>query len=66
MHLDQAKVWGKREGTDGKGAVIYQIDNLSEVDFHAALLEVRISVRVMNEFRQFPLTHLRGSIPENE
>ena len=56
----------KRERANGKGIATYQINNLPEVDLHTALLEVRIPVRVVDELRQFPLTHLRGSIPENE
>ena len=45
---------------------IYQINDLPEVDLHAALLEVRIPVRVVDEFRQFPLAHLRSSIAKDE
>jgi hypothetical protein len=57
---------GKREDRDDKGIATHKVDNLPEVNFHAALLEVRIPVRVMDELGQFPLTHLRSPIPENK
>jgi len=44
----------------------YQINDLPEVDLHATLLEVRIPVRVVDEFGQFSLAHLRSSIPKDK
>ena len=51
MHPGQARMWDKWKCTENEGAMTHQINDLTEVNFHAALLEVRIPVGVVDEFR---------------
>ena len=44
----------------------YQIRYLAEVNLNAALVEVRVSRRVVNQLRQLALPHLRGAVAEHE
>jgi uncharacterized protein HemX len=44
----------------------YQIKDITEVDFNGAFLEVGIASRDVDELRDLALTHLRGTITENE
>jgi hypothetical protein len=42
----------------------YLINDFSEVNFDAAILEIGIASGVVNEFREFGLPHFRCAIPE--
>ena len=44
----------------------YLINNLSEPDFDGAALQPLLSCRVVNEFRQFALSHLARSVSKDK
>jgi hypothetical protein len=44
----------------------HQIKDLAKVDFHAAIVEVWIVGRIVNQLTELALSHLRGTISENE
>jgi len=44
----------------------YEVDNLAEMNFHAALIQVRIPCGVVDELREFSLAHLRCAVTKHK
>jgi len=63
MHRDQAVTRHQPLNVAPlSGHKTHQIDDFSEVDFNATIIEVRIVGRVVNQLAELPLTHLGSPI----
>ena len=46
--------------------IAHQIDNLAEVDFNAAFIQVWIARRIVDKLGELALPHLRRAVTEHE